>query len=135
MRLLIHLLLILTFVVQPASTLADVHQFHQSGAEHLGFENHRQTGDHLIPNAVDTNTVDPTTTDTTTTDTTTDTTKSSGTQFDCHHCCHCHGVACGIGLPVTQVLECEYGVFIQKSEYAARVYPSVHEKQFRPPRV
>lgn len=123
MRFLIHLLLILTFVVQPASTLADVHQFHQSGAEHLGFENHNPAGDHLTSNAVAGNSVD------------TGKSFDGGTKLDCHHCCHCHGVACGLGLPVTQVLECEYGVFIQKSEYAAHVYPSVHEKQFRPPRV
>lgn len=123
MRLLIHLLLILTFVVQPASTLADVHQFHQSGVEHLGFENDKQAGDHLISSTVDINT------------SAVDINKSSGTQPDCHHCCHCHGVACCVGLPVTQVLECEYGTFTQKNDYAARVYPSVHEKQFRPPRV
>ena len=115
------LLLILTLVVQPASRLADVHQFHQSGASHLSFGHDNHTGDALTRNAVDTNTVD--------------TNKSFATQLDCHHCCHCHGVACGVGLPVTQVLECEYGVFIQKSDYIARVYPSVYEKQFRPPRV
>lgn len=116
MRPLIHLLLILTFVVQPASTLADVHQFHQSGVEHLGFEGDRHADDHLTPGVADTD-------------------KNFGTQLDCHHCCHCHGVACCVGLPVAHALEFEYGTFIQKNDYAARVYPSVHEKQFRPPRV
>ncbi len=105
------LLLILTFVVQPVLTLADVHQFHQSGAEHLSFDHDDQTTDKLTRD------------------------KNSATQFDCHHCCHCHGAACGVGLPVTLILECEYGVPVQTDDYVVRVYPAIYEKQFRPPRV
>ena len=115
------LLLILTFVVQPASTLADVHpvfniKVHQSGTGHLSFDHDNHTGGDLSSNALNSS-------------------KNSSTQFDCHHCCHCHGVVCGVGMPVTYTLECEHGIAIQKSDYAARIYPSVYEKQFRPPRI
>lgn len=117
MRPLIYLLLILIFVVQPASVLADVHQLHQHGATHQSFEHDNQNLEHNIYSGERL------------------TNKRSGPQLDCHHCCHCHGVACGVGVPVTQVLECEYGNFIPKSDYAARVYPFIYEKQFRPPRI
>lgn len=57
---------------QSVVAVGDVHQLHQSGSEHLSFENHQhadeaQKHDHQL----DASTV------------------TEGP--DCHHCCHCHG--------------------------------------------
>lgn len=82
-------------VSQSVGVMADVHKFHQSGTEHLSFE-HEHTpidGDAIerqdleAPQAI------------------------SADVFDCHHCCHCHGVASvfiggnWVGLPLAEPSE------------------------------
>lgn len=59
--------------VQSAVGLADAHSAHQSGIEHLSFEDHQHPDDgnhHREPTEL-----------------------PKGQEQDCHHCCHCHGHA------------------------------------------
>jgi hypothetical protein len=80
MQKLISLLLILTFLVQPTLALADQHQFHQSGSEHLTFEHdHQNLSDHNQNSEL--------------TEKDLENNKNSDNTFDCHHCCHCHRVS------------------------------------------
>jgi len=60
------LLLLMTF--QSSVSLADMHAPHQTGFDHLTFEDHQ----HAV-NVVEQLGVD---------------------ERDCHHCCHCHGHIC-----------------------------------------
>lgn len=56
-------------VFQSAVGIADAHQLHQSGIEHLTFDDHQHAHEHEdveIDGAAD-------------------------HDGDCHHCCHCHG--------------------------------------------
>ncbi|MFL0799429.1 MAG: hypothetical protein K6L76_02270 [Agarilytica sp.] len=59
-------------VFQSAVGIADAHQSHQSGTEHLSFDDHEHShegfeADHTLIDGVD------------------------DQERDCHHCCHCHG--------------------------------------------
>ncbi|WP_154224711.1 hypothetical protein [Marinicella rhabdoformis] len=54
---------------QSIAAVSDVHQSHQSGAEHLEFEHEHEGDANLTP-------------------------QKELSSFDCHHCCHCHGVSC-----------------------------------------
>lgn len=69
--------LAILIALQSVVAVADVHKFHQSGAQHLSFE-HEHQGDAQASLA--------------------DMDKSPAEskdraiyQPDCHHCCHCHG--------------------------------------------
>jgi hypothetical protein len=84
--------LILTVVVvfQSVVAMADAHQSHQSGSDHVEFEHeHRAGSDRPVNNLEET------------------TSAVSPVQFDCHHCCHCHGMssvflaAHSFGLPLS----------------------------------
>lgn len=65
--------LILALVVfQSAAGVADAHQSHQSGIEHLTFDDHQHShedaeADHKLVDG------------------------AQAQERDCHHCCHCHG--------------------------------------------
>jgi len=69
------LLYILLIVLQSTMAVADLHQSHQTGQEHLSF-NHLDTDDIHQTDYTDNSQAD------------------TITSYDCHHCCHCHGVAC-----------------------------------------
>ena len=64
----------LMIALQSVAAIADVHQFHQSGSQHLEFDHSHQPSD---------------------TDNGKQLVKQSPDQpgHDCHHCCHCHGHA------------------------------------------
>lgn len=68
-------LLTALIALQSVAAVADAHQFHQSGTEHLTFDHdHSQLTDKLQPkrqSKIDNPDV--------------------STNLDCHHCCHCHG--------------------------------------------
>ncbi|GAA6169630.1 hypothetical protein [Sessilibacter corallicola] len=59
-------------VFQSAVGIADAHQSHQSGTEHLTFDDHQHAHEDV---EVDHKLVDG----------------AEGQERDCHHCCHCHG--------------------------------------------
>jgi len=77
---LLHILLVL-IALQSTMAVADLHQSHQAGQEHLEFD-HIDIVDHDYDNEYFEKSPDisPIT--------------DSATSYDCHHCCHCHGVAC-----------------------------------------
>ncbi|MGR6872411.1 hypothetical protein ACU6U9_08900 [Pseudomonas sp. HK3] len=63
-------LMIILIATQSVWSMADAHSTHQSGIEHLEFE-HQHDTDHADKKAPDN--------------------RHNQTEFDCHHCCHCHG--------------------------------------------
>ncbi|MBC8210414.1 MAG: hypothetical protein H8E21_05050 [Gammaproteobacteria bacterium] len=70
------LLLVALIALQSVAAIADKHQFHQNGTAHLQFDH--STHDHPASTQSQPdkqNLQDPV----------------ADTQFDCHHCCHCHG--------------------------------------------
>jgi len=70
------LLLVTLIALQSVLAIADLHQFHQDGTEHLDF----QHSAHEHPASTDFQAKHPAHSD-----------PASGSQTDCHHCCHCHG--------------------------------------------
>lgn len=59
-------------LLQSFAATVDAHQFHQSGIQHVSFENHLQD------DGVNENSMPSTTTN---------------IDSDCQHCCHCHCIA------------------------------------------
>ena len=71
-------IMILLIAVQSVVAVVDSHQLHQSGSEHLSFEHsHDQAGNKSTPDKSRIQALQ----------------QSVLNNFDCHHCCHCHGVA------------------------------------------
>ena len=62
-------LLAVLIAVQSMTAMADAHRFHQSGTDHLTFNHDHDSSDTSLADA------------------------SSTFSQDCHHCCHCHGMA------------------------------------------
>ena len=77
-------LLILLIALQSVAAIADAHQLHQAGSEHLTFEHPHDANTQNQP-APEQDEHDfrqqqlESLTD------------NSSSQYDCHHCCHCHG--------------------------------------------
>ena len=67
--------------LQSTMAVADLHQSHQAGQEHLEFD-HVDIVDHQSDYE---NSKKPSDIKSLT---------DNVTSYDCHHCCHCHGVAC-----------------------------------------
>lgn len=79
-KLMSHMLVAL-IVMQSVLAIADVHQEHQAGTEHLVFEADHQH-EHAVYLLMDETQLE-------------DQTDSLGSDDpDCHHCCHCHGMSC-----------------------------------------
>lgn len=74
----INYMLMLMIVLQSVSLFADTHQAHQSGAQHLNFEH-----DHIPSSGIEA-VIDQGQGES-------GSSESLDGQFDCHHCCHCHG--------------------------------------------
>ena len=74
---LLHLFLVL-IALQSTLAVADLHQSHQSGKDHLSFDHNEHSTDVLDTHlkSLSGDLVD------------------SDLSYDCHHCCHCHAVAC-----------------------------------------
>lgn len=70
-------LLTALIALQSVVTVADVHQYHQSGTEHLSFDHEHTIADLGSAKGTKMKPVDG----------------ASKNPFDCHHCCHCHGMA------------------------------------------
>lgn len=66
-------LMIILIATQSVWSMADAHSAHQSGLEHLEFE-HQHDDAHPAKQGIEKSTLD-----------------ASQADFDCHHCCHCHG--------------------------------------------
>ncbi|MCG8312675.1 MAG: hypothetical protein MI976_05615 [Pseudomonadales bacterium] len=74
MRQYIAYILVALLAMQSIVALADAHQYHQTGSEHIVFDKHYEISG-SEPNLIQTNIVDYTQENT----------------MDCQHCCHCHG--------------------------------------------
>jgi hypothetical protein len=61
---------------QSVVAMADAHQSHQSGSDHVEFKHDHDAGSNGSVSATDVNAA-----------------SGAAGQFDCHHCCHCHGMA------------------------------------------
>ena len=76
-------LLITLIALQSVVAVADAHQLHQTGDQHLDFDHVDVHGsshpdEHLIAEV--------------------QSSSAPNAQYDCHHCCHCHGVV-QLGVP------------------------------------
>lgn len=65
----------LMIAMQSVAAIADAHQFHQSGTQHLEFDHSHQSTDTDNDSQLTTQAPD----------------KPGQPVYDCHHCCHCHG--------------------------------------------
>ena len=97
-------------VFQSAFVVADVHQEHQSGVDHVEFDH--QHVDHEPLKVSDSDEPEQ--------------------SFDCHHCCHCHGAT------VTAIVSyLGAGNLVSSSSHAHQlsyeVQTGIHTNLFRPP--
>lgn len=70
-------LMIALVAMQSVVAVADAHRLHQSGSEHLTFEHMHERGEGKSRDDGGVSSVE----------------QAGLGDFDCHHCCHCHGMA------------------------------------------
>ena len=111
-------LLALLIALQSVAAMADVHQLHQSGTEHLEFDHSHQS---------------------TATDTHNDNLLAKQTPdqrgqsvYDCHHCCHCHGHGSVVLIGATSHLADLFSENGQ-ADYQANLTSGIPPSLFRPP--
>ncbi len=112
--------LVLTLIVlQSAVAMGDAHQLHQSGAEHLAFdETHQHENGNTAENLYDHDT---------------DSESSTSDNMDCHHCCHCHGHFCfAVLISTDQVLVAKNTSPVP--DYSEGLFPDTYETFLRPPK-
>lgn len=101
--------------LQSFAGIADVHQLHQSGAEHLNFEENHEHA-HVDQQTKDVHA----------------TPIDASEELDCHHCCHCHGHF------TPALLDKVFNVYYKKSSngvpaYVKSVTPEIINPLLRPP--
>ncbi|EDY86754.1 conserved hypothetical protein [gamma proteobacterium HTCC5015] len=111
-------LLALLIALQSVAAMADVHQLHQSGTEHLEFDHSHQS---------------------TATDTHNDNLLAKQTPdqpgqsvYDCHHCCHCDGHGSVVLIGATSHLADLFSENGQ-ADYQANLTSGIPPSLFRPP--
>jgi|GEM_PF-473218 len=67
-------MLVILIALQSVVAIADVHQTHQTGTQHLEYDQ-----DHRSHSASEKQTFEKD--------------SNAVSEYDCHHCCHCHGMA------------------------------------------
>jgi len=105
----------LMIALQSVAAIADAHQLHQSGTQHLTFDHSHQSSDIDNGNQL---------------------VKQSPVQpgqplYDCHHCCHCHGHA-----SVVLAGSLSHFAFFSGTEladYQAHLTSTIPTSLFRPP--
>lgn len=103
------LLLLMTF--QSAAGLADIHTAHQSGLEHLTFEDHQHLEDEHHGDSV---------------------VQSENGERDCHHCCHCHGHSTpAIVITIDRIFMAKSSSLIP--DYVDKATPDTFATFLRPP--
>ena len=78
--------LMLIISLQSVMAVADVHQMHQSGLRHLNFQHHHHNSHDSAYKSLSTVSKSNSNVDIIDVD------SKTQLRFDCHHCCHCHGV-------------------------------------------
>ncbi|NVK36318.1 MAG: hypothetical protein HWE18_00215 [Gammaproteobacteria bacterium] len=107
----IHWLMIILIAWQSVGAFADVHSNHQDGVEHLVFEHeHTQSQPHAIKQPMDDN-----------------------DQYDCHHCCHCHGAHSNF-ISTSVHSNAIYGRSPQHSFHPTLAVTKQEQSLYRPPR-
>lgn len=109
-------LLAVLIALQSMTAVADVHQFHQSGTQHLEFNHSHQPTDIQDNNKLAKQAPD----------------KPAQSPYDCHHCCHCHGhgsvILAGADLHVGTLFSGK-----GQAEYHVNLTSGVPPSLFRPP--
>ncbi|GAB2190041.1 hypothetical protein MAH1_16490 [Sessilibacter sp. MAH1] len=106
-------------VLQFSVAMGDAHQLHQSGAEHLVFDDVHQHDDEHVSSTLDDQNLNPE--------------LPASEKWDCHHCCHCHGHLCPailISIEYVHVAKLSSPV----SDYAESTFPETYETFLRPPK-
>ncbi len=115
-RALTYIVLILV-VLQSATAMADAHQLHQSGTEHLVFDESHHHLDESGPENQHNFEADA----------------STSQQWDCHHCCHCHSHFCpAILLSAESILLNRLSSPVP--DYSENAFPDTFETFLRPPK-
>lgn len=102
------ILLLMAVSFQSVASVSDVHQSHQSGAEHLEFEHEHEGDANLKP-------------------------MDESSSFDCHHCCHCHGDHVSSMLPPSfslAYLELNQAIHISEHSFTS----NLASRLLRPPK-
>jgi hypothetical protein len=107
----------LLLFLQSVGMMADMHASHQSGTEHLSFDHQHQHHDGQAKSDLALQKL---------------ALQKQCADFDCHHCCHCHGIqhhwiATNVSLPLPDVYKPTYSI----QRYTLPPYP--HENLLRPP--
>ncbi len=109
--------MLLLVVLQSGAAMADAHQLHQSGTEHLVFDESHHHLDGSGPADQHNHEADA----------------PSSQQSDCHHCCHCHGHFCpAILLSAERILLTRHSSPIP--DYSENAFPDTFETFLRPPK-
>ncbi|WP_080641856.1 hypothetical protein [Teredinibacter turnerae] len=117
-RALTYILLVLV-VLQSAVAMGDTHQLHQSGSEHLVFDDDHLPDAERADNHVHEHDLNSD--------------SSNNQKFDCHHCCHCHGhFSPAIVISPDRVHLAKASPPLP--EYRTSTLPENHESLLRPPR-
>lgn len=96
---------------QSAAGLADIHTAHQSGLEHISYDDHQHNEDeqHIVLDD-----------------------KTNQEVPDCHHCCHCHGHSTpSIVLALDRIDSVKSSSPVPA--YLDKVFPETFETFLRPP--
>lgn len=117
-RALTYVVLILV-VLQSGMAMGDAHRLHQSGTEHVVFdENHR----HLDGHGAEKHHAEEVVSD-----------DLSSAKWDCHHCCHCHGhFSPAILVPTEPTLLSKSSSPVP--DYSENTFPDTFETFLRPPK-
>ncbi len=109
-------------ILQSVLAMADVHQLHQLGTEHVVFDDahlhddghadYSQQNPNLSPELSQLPTAE---------------------KWDCHHCCHCHGHLCpAILLSIERVQLAKSAAPLP--DYVENAFPETYEPFLRPPK-
>lgn len=100
--------------LQSLNSVADVHQLHQSGAEHVEFDHSHQPTDVEGDNQLTKDTPE----------------KPNQSLYDCHHCCHCHGF---VALTGATARLATFFSGKQQFDYLTNLISAIPPSLFRPP--
>jgi hypothetical protein len=111
--------LLTLIVLQSGLAMGDAHQLHQSGSEHVAFDENHQHLDSLESEKHNAK------------DLCSD--ASSCQKWDCHHCCHCHGhLSPAILISTDHILLSKYSSPIPT--HSENAFPDTYETFLRPPK-
>ena len=116
------LCILLAFATQASSAAFDNHASHQAGTEHVSFEHHEHQSESAID--VESQPDEAGQSEAVTAGTSTD--------FDCHHCCHCHG-AHHVYLPVVLTHSGLSAFKGLQPEFYANLHTGYQRNLLRPP--